>query len=62
MSTAKHDVARLLDKLPDNCSLEEIQYHLYVLEKVRRGLETAQEPHGVSQSDAEKRLSKWLTE
>lgn len=38
MSTAKHEVELLLKKLPDNCSLEDVQYHLYVLEKVRRGL------------------------
>jgi hypothetical protein len=47
--------------LPENCSLEDIQYHLYVLEKVRRGLDEAQQGT-VTQADAEYRLSKWLTE
>jgi hypothetical protein len=37
MSTAKEDVATLLRKLPDDCTLEDIQYHLYVLEKIARG-------------------------
>jgi hypothetical protein len=41
MSTAKKEVEALLDKLPDDCSLEDIQYHLYVIEKVRNGLEFA---------------------
>lgn len=41
MSTAKKDVASLLNKLPDDCSLEDVQYHLYVLEKIRRGMERA---------------------
>jgi hypothetical protein len=59
--TAKQEVQSLLEKLPDNCSLEDIQYHLYVLEKVRVGLEEAE--HGVlSQEDAETRLGKWLAE
>ena len=31
----------LLTELPDDCSLEDIQYHLYVIEKVRNGLEVA---------------------
>ena len=35
MSTAKEEVEALLEKLPDDCSLEDIQYHLYVIEKVR---------------------------
>lgn len=61
MATAKEEVESLLAKLPDDCSLEDIQYHLYVLEKVRRGLEAADMEGVVSQSDAEVRLSKWLT-
>src|SRR3954451_313789 len=39
--TAKQEARSLLEKLPDNCSIEDIQYHLYVLEKVRSGLEDA---------------------
>jgi hypothetical protein len=33
--TGKQQVESLLHKLPDSCSLEDIQYHLYVLERVR---------------------------
>lgn len=62
MSTAKQDVQLLLNKLPDNCSVEEIQYHLYVLDKVRRGLEDAHGNGTLSQEEVESRLSKWLTE
>ena len=40
-STAKEEVEALLSKLPDDCSIEDIQYHLYVIEKVRKGLEVA---------------------
>lgn len=62
MSTVKQDVVELLRKLPDDCSVEDIQYHLYVLEKVRRGLDDAKVSGTLSQEEAEKRLSKWLTE
>jgi len=60
--TGKQQVESLLHKLPDNCSLEDIQYHLYVLEKVQRGLEEAQTSGPFSQEEAEKGLGKWLTE
>ncbi len=60
--TGKQQVESLLHKLPDNCSLEDIQYHLYVLEKVRRGLDEARSSGTLSQEEAEKRLGKWLTE
>ena len=62
MSSAKQDVESLLHKLPDNSSVEDIQYHLYVLDKVRRGLEDARVNGTLSQDEVETRLSKWLTE
>ncbi|HEV7799041.1 MAG TPA: hypothetical protein VGO73_12825 [Pyrinomonadaceae bacterium] len=61
MVTAKQEVESLLSKLPDDCSLEEIQYHLYVIEKVRQGLDAADSQGTVPQDEAERRLGKWLT-
>ncbi len=62
VGTAKQDVESLLNKLPDNSSVEDIQYHLYVLDKVRGGLEDARVNGTLSQEEVETRLSKWLTE
>jgi hypothetical protein len=62
MATAKEEVEQLLGRLPNDSSLEDIQYHLYVLEKVRNGLDAAVTEGDISQDDAEERLSKWLTE
>ncbi len=61
MSTAKEDVRVLLDKLPDDCSLEDVQYHLYVVEKIHRGIERAETEGMVSQDDAERKLNKWTS-
>jgi hypothetical protein len=61
MSTAKQDVEQLLNRLPDDCSVEDIQYHLYVLDKVRRGLEDASVNGTLTQQEVEDRLGKWLT-
>ena len=62
MSNAKQEVEQLLNNLPDDCSVEDIQYHLYVLDKVRRGLEDARLNGALSQQEVEIRLSQWLTE
>lgn len=62
MNTAKQDVELLLNKLPDNCTVEDIQYHLYVIDKIRRGLEDARVNGTLSPEEVESRLSKWLTE
>ena len=59
MSTAKEEVQSLLSKLPDDCSLEDIQYHLYVIEKVRNGLDTAESQGTISQEEVEQRFGKW---
>ncbi len=62
MSNVKQDVESLLNRLPDTVSVEDIQYHLYVLDKVRRGLEDARVNSTLSQEEVESRFSKWLTE
>lgn len=61
MSTVKEEVEALLNKLPDDCSLEDIQYHLYVIEKVRNGLEAADSQRTIPQGEVEQRLEGWLT-
>ena len=35
--TTKDKVRALLDRLPDDCSLDDVQYHLYVLQAVAQG-------------------------
>lgn len=60
MVSIKQEVASLLERLPDDCSLEDIQYHLYVLEKVRNGLERADTEGVIEQDEAEARMAKWL--
>jgi hypothetical protein len=62
MSAAKQEVQALLNNLPDDCSLEDVQYHLYVIGKVQRGIKAANDHGSVSQEEAEKRLAKWTTE
>jgi len=62
MANVKQEVEQLLNKLPDDCSVEDVQYHLYVLDKVRRGLEDARLNGTLSQQEVEIRLSQWLTE
>ena len=60
MPTAKQEVSNLLARLPDDCSLEDVQYHLYVLQKIERGLKDAEEGRVYTQEEVENRMSKWL--
>lgn len=60
MSTAKEEVRKILDQIPDDSSFEDIQYHIYVREKIERGLEDVEQGHVLSQDEVEERMSKWL--
>ena len=60
MGTAKEEVKKILEKLPDDASFEDIQYHIYVREKIERGLDDVAKGRVISQEEVERRMSKWL--
>lgn len=60
MQTTKQEVSDLLNRLPDDCTLEDVQYHLYVLQKIERGLMDVEEERIYTQEEVEKKMSKWL--
>ena len=59
--TTKETVRAILDRLPDDCTIDDVQYQLYVIQAVSRGDADATAgrtiPH--EQVDAELRR-KWL--
>jgi predicted transcriptional regulator len=59
-ATAKQDVAQLLAQLPDDATLEDIQYHVYVLEKVQRGRADIAAGRRHTTEQARERLARWL--
>jgi predicted transcriptional regulator len=62
MQSAKQEVMELLKGLPDDSTLEEIQYHLYVRQKVQRGIQDVEEGRVYTQEEVEKRMEKWVAE
>jgi predicted transcriptional regulator len=60
MPKVKEEVSSLLTRLPDDCSLEDVQYHLYVLQKIERGLKDMEEGRVYTQEEVEKRMAKWI--
>lgn len=61
MSTAKDEVKALLDKLPNDCTFEDVQYHLYVVEKIHRGIERAKSEGVLTQDEVERKFGKWTS-
>jgi len=62
MGKPKEEVRLLLDRLPEEASYEDIQYHIYVQEAIRRGREAADRGELVDQDEVERRMAKWLGE
>jgi predicted transcriptional regulator len=59
MQTAKQEVEQMLHHLPDNSSIEDIQYHLYVLEKIRKGQDDISNGRSCTHEEAKERLKKF---
>jgi len=60
MTTAKQEVFKLLENLSEDNTLEDIQYHLYVLQKVEHGMADIQEGRTFTREEVERRMAKWL--
>ena len=62
MMTVKDQVRQILDQLPDDCSVEDVQYQLYVIEKIQRGLKSIDEGKGIPHEQVKQRFQTWATE
>ena len=60
MPSAKQATLRLVERLDDDGSFEDIMYELYVLEKIQRGMKDAQDGRVVKHEEAKQRLNRWL--
>jgi len=61
MSTTKEEVKALLKTLPDDCSIEDVQYHLYVVEKINKGIDRAEKEGTLGQDEMERKFNRWTT-
>jgi len=59
--TTKERVRDLLDRLPDDCSIDDVLYHLYVVQAIERGLADADAGRTIPHEQvAEEMRQKWL--
>jgi predicted transcriptional regulator len=61
METPKQQVQEILENLAEDASLEDIQYHIYVRQKIEQGLEDVAAGHVISHEEVQRRLAKWLS-
>ena len=60
MATEKENIMQMIKDLPDDVTLDEIMYHLYVKQKILRGLEDIKQGKTHSHEEVKKMARKWL--
>ena len=59
-STLKEEIISLLNKLPDDITLDDVMYHLYVKQKILRGLEASKQGKTFTHEQVKEMAQKWL--
>ena len=60
-TTTKQAVIEMIERLPDDASVEDIMAELYFRRKVDDGLRQLDAGEGVDHEQAKRRLGKWLS-
>jgi predicted transcriptional regulator len=61
LGTPKQQVQDILENLPEDASLEDIQYHIFVRQKIELGLADVAAGRVISHEEVQRRLAKWLS-
>lgn len=59
--TVRDDAIAAIKRLPADSTFEDLQYRLYVLEKIRKGEESLSKHGPISHAEAKRRMRKWLS-
>ncbi len=59
-NSAKTDAIKWIRELPDHCTLEDIQYYLYVRHQVAAGLADVERGNLIPHEEAKRRMKEWL--
>jgi len=59
MQTLKQEVIKAISTLPENASIDDMMYRLYVIEKVRKGKEAVKNGEIVSVDELKKEIESW---
>jgi predicted transcriptional regulator len=60
MVRPKAEVQRILESVPDDASFEEIQYRIYVCQRIKRGLKDIEKGRLLTQKEVERRMARWV--
>jgi predicted transcriptional regulator len=60
MVRPKDEVRRILEDVPDDATFDEIQYRIYVCQRIKRGLRDIDRGRLLTQKEVERRMARWV--
>ena len=58
--TVKEKACEVISRMPEESTLEDIQYHLYVLQCIEQGEREVKDGKILTHDEVERRLAQWL--
>ena len=58
--TIKEKVQEIINRMPNEATIDDIQYHLYVLQCIEQGEKDIEDGNVLTHEEVENRLSEWL--
>ncbi len=59
MQAAKQEALNTINQLPENTDMDEIMYRLYVLDKIRKGQEAAEQGNTITSEELKREIDSW---
>ncbi len=59
MQVAKKDALETIEKPPDDADMDEIMYRLYVLDKIRKGQQAADQDRAATSEELRREIDSW---
>lgn len=59
MQAAKSDALHTIQQLPDEASMEDVMYQLYVLDKIRKGQKAVEQGKTLTTSELKSDIESW---
>jgi hypothetical protein len=61
MSQVKEQVRNVLDRLPDDTTLEEVQHQLYIIQLLQSRVEKAERGDVIPHEEVKRRVEEWIS-
>lgn len=59
MQTLKQEIIEVISKMPEHADIDEIMYRLYVVDKIRKGREAAEQGDVTTIGELKEEIEKW---